>query len=288
MKSWFGYQGKMPKGWTRVYSQDVLIGHLEDGEVTHLSIGNQVRECVPGEGTDILSWLEEAVSTGGVKPPRIESHATLPLVVREIEQAAWRIDYRLAYNARFGSKEEWDRFRRESENAAQAIWKRERAGLPRRMKREYALRGGDRADHRLAVRYLLERFRAGLPGLRWALEGYATVHEPEESMDRFYRRSRKFYRLQDSTLRMLKMLQSVLPHQPLNDSFMQILREGSWKVWQKEQDDRWMEETRPILEAFFHARWFTAVCAKYAELLPHAPRTMPGGWGGVLSLYNLR
>ena len=50
----------------------------------------------------------------------------------------------------------------------------------------------------------------------------------------------------------------------------------------------WLNETRPILEAFFHAKTFLGLAVRYAKALDHAPRLLPSGWAAVLSLYNAR
>lgn len=50
----------------------------------------------------------------------------------------------------------------------------------------------------------------------------------------------------------------------------------------------WTNETRPILEAFFHAKTFLSLAVRYATSLDHPPRLLPSGWAAVLSLYNVR
>ena len=51
---------------------------------------------------------------------------------------------------------------------------------------------------------------------------------------------------------------------------------------------RWLEETRPILEAFFHARMMLEFVVRYGRELEDAPQVLPSGWAAVLCLYNLR
>jgi hypothetical protein len=53
-------------------------------------------------------------------------------------------------------------------------------------------------------------------------------------------------------------------------------------------NQRSLVETRPILEAFFHARYFLEMAVKYGGRLSVAPRVMPSGWAALLSLYGLR
>lgn len=46
--------------------------------------------------------------------------------------------------------------------------------------------------------------------------------------------------------------------------------------------------TRPIVEAFFHARFFVEMAVKYGSELTEPPQPMPGGWAALLYLYDLR
>ncbi len=49
----------------------------------------------------------------------------------------------------------------------------------------------------------------------------------------------------------------------------------------------WARHTRPILEAFFHARFFLEMAVRYAGL-EKAPTTLPSGWAALLCLYRIR
>lgn len=69
---------------------------------------------------------------------------------------------------------------------------------------------------------------------------------------------------------------------------MQIVREGTGKRFAIEDNENWLEATRPILEAFFHARYFLEMAVNYGRILEHPRRVMPSGWAALLYLYNLR
>ena len=69
---------------------------------------------------------------------------------------------------------------------------------------------------------------------------------------------------------------------------MQIVAEGTGKVFKDKDNEHWLEVTRPILEAFFHARYFLEMICKYGKQLDEAPNIMPSGWAAVLYLYNIR
>jgi len=46
--------------------------------------------------------------------------------------------------------------------------------------------------------------------------------------------------------------------------------------------------TRPILEAFFHARDFLEMAVRYGRRLDAPPRVLPSGWAALLELHGLR
>ena len=48
-------------------------------------------------------------------------------------------------------------------------------------------------------------------------------------------------------------LQSLAPDRNLNESFIAIVRDGTGKTFEGEHNRRWLEVTRPIVEAFFHS-----------------------------------
>lgn len=53
-------------------------------------------------------------------------------------------------------------------------------------------------------------------------------------------------------------------------------------------NDNWLAATRPIVEAFFDARYFLEMASKYVRELKEGPDAMPSGWAAVLYLFNLR
>jgi hypothetical protein len=69
---------------------------------------------------------------------------------------------------------------------------------------------------------------------------------------------------------------------------MHIVEEGTGKIFKPEDNRNWETVTRPMLEAFFHARFFLEMAVKYGKELKTPPQTLPSGWAAVLYLYNLR
>ncbi|KAB2833415.1 MAG: hypothetical protein F9K48_08480 [Candidatus Brocadia sp.] len=82
--------------------------------------------------------------------------------------------------------------------------------------------------------------------------------------------------------------EKLMPDYPLNDDFLAIVGEGTNRIFSKADNKRWAEATRPIVEAFLHAKYFLEMMVKYGKELDYPPVTMPSGWAAVLYLYNLR
>src|SRR3954451_23376017 len=109
----------------------------------------------------------------------------------------------------------------------------------------------------------------------------------EDSIYRFYHQSFKVYGLQGTTQAIVQRLQALAPDRPLNPWFSQIVEAGTGKTFQSEDNARWTEVTRPILEAFFHARFFLEMAVRYADL-QEPPRMLPSGYAALLYLFGLR
>ena len=56
----------------------------------------------------------------------------------------------------------------------------------------------------------------------------------------------------------------------------------------KALDQRTWAAGRPILEAFFHARYMLEMAVKYGKELDRPPNCLPSGWAAFLYLYDLR
>ena len=111
--------------------------------------------------------------------------------------------------------------------------------------------------------------------------------EAEDAFYRFYHQSFKVYQMQEKTSHIAAVLQGLAPHLKFNQWFQQILDEGTGKAFERAHNDEWLKHTRPILEAYFHARQFLEMVVRYADL-PETPRLLPSGWAVVLYLFNLR
>lgn len=146
----------------------------------------------------------------------------------------------------------------------------------------------DLEDKRPDVNTLLKNLKENLPELRQLLAESSNHWEYEDPIYRFYHGSFKVFNLQTMTLQIVGKLQSLLPTCPLNASFQAILSQGTGKEFSLKDNARWLENTRPIVEAFFHARFFLEMAVKYGEKLESPPTLLESGWAAFLYLYNLR
>jgi hypothetical protein len=52
---------------------------------------------------------------------------------------------------------------------------------------------------------------------------------------------------------------------------MKIVQEGTGKTFKREDNRNWLVVTRPILEAFFHARYLLEMDVKHGKELEYPP-----------------
>ena len=143
-------------------------------------------------------------------------------------------------------------------------------------------------DDRPEVGHLFARLKSSLSELRALLHECSGDWACEDCVYRFYHHSFKVYALQSHTLALVERLRALLPDQALNGDFLAIISEGTGRTFSPEDNKRWQSSTRPIVEAFFHARYFLEMAVKYGHRLDYPPRSMPSGWAALLYLYNLR
>ena len=139
---------------------------------------------------------------------------------------------------------------------------------------------GDDAD-------LLRRIKADLPALRELLDSLSDQWGYEDPVYRFYHHSFKVFGLQNRTEEVVGVLRSLLPTRELHTLFLEVVAQGTGKEFSFGQNAEWSKHARPILEAFFHARYFLEMAVRYAEL-PDPPTLLPSGWAALLCLYRLR
>jgi hypothetical protein len=134
---------------------------------------------------------------------------------------------------------------------------------------------------------LLRRIKDDLPAFRALLVRSSDEWGYEDPIYRFYHHSFKVFGLQNQTVEIVAALQNLLPHRELNPWFLEIVAQGTGREFSIEQNAEWPRNTRPILEAYFHARYFLEMVVRYQSLAA-APTTLPSGWAALLCLYGLR
>ena len=145
-----------------------------------------------------------------------------------------------------------------------------------------------KVDNRPSAQTLLANIKAHLPALEALLAECNAEWGVDDAVYRFYHQSFEVYLIQTMTLKVVGALQALAPDRPLNRWFMQIVTEGTKKKFTFDDNQRWLEVTRPIIEAFFHARHFLTVVVKSARELQEPPTLLPTNWATVLYLYDLR
>jgi hypothetical protein len=142
-------------------------------------------------------------------------------------------------------------------------------------------------DRRSAEESLLWNLHSRQSDLAALLENCSSHWGFEDPIYRFYHQSFKVYQLQDETLRIVHLLESLAPERPLNSWFRQIVEQGTGKSFRQEDNEDWARATRPILEAFFHARFFLEMAVRNATVR-EPPSPLPSGYAALLYLYGLR
>lgn len=114
----------------------------------------------------------------------------------------------------------------------------------------------------------------------------------EDGFYRFYHGSMKVYWVQKLTQQMVDAFAEICEaagvEGGLNPQFMEIIMQGTGKTFDLSHNLDWSAHTRPILEAFFHAREMLRHMVRYGAELEVAPNCLPSGWAAVLYLYRLR
>jgi hypothetical protein len=136
---------------------------------------------------------------------------------------------------------------------------------------------------------LLLKMRQHAPDLRRVLENVNSEWCYEDRIYRYYHQSLKVFDLQNATRDMADALAAIAPEgRPFCRLFDEILQQGTGRQFSLADNQHWPERAAPIVQAFFHARYFVEVAVKYAAALAEPPQLMPAGWAALLCLYELR
>jgi hypothetical protein len=153
------------------------------------------------------------------------------------------------------------------------------------MKLSYSERQEQR---RLAELRLTENLIANKQSLEKLLASCNDHWGYEDPIYRFYHQSFKVFIVQESTEEIVSALRSLLPEQPINEWFEKIIEDGISRTFTDQTNENWLAETRPVLEAFFHAKYFLEMAVRYAGKFEEPSTILPSGWASLLYLYGLR
>lgn len=141
---------------------------------------------------------------------------------------------------------------------------------------------------RTSEQQLLTNIKQRLPELEALMERARSHWEYEDFVYRFYHHSFKVFGVQSMTAAIVAALRALLPGAAMNQDFLDMIEEGTGRVFTTDMNATWTATTRPLLEAFFHARFLLEMVVKYGRALEAPPEMLPSGWAAVLYLYGLR
>lgn len=135
---------------------------------------------------------------------------------------------------------------------------------------------------------LLKAIKAHLPQLESLLFQFRSDYE--DRMYRYYYQSLKVYSLQDSTMKAADLFRRIgaVNESKLCQWFEEIVVEGTGAEFDMDHNENWTLHTRPIVEAFLHAKYFLEMMVKYGSEMDAVPDVLPTGWAAVLCLYSQR
>lgn len=134
---------------------------------------------------------------------------------------------------------------------------------------------------------LLTAIRTRREGLAQLLADVSGHWGYEDPIYRLYHQSFKVFHLQQSTQKIVAEMQALMPGRGMNTWFLEIIQAGTGRVFDVSCNENWLRHTRPITEAFFHARFMLEMAVRYSEL-EEPPKMLPSGWAALLYLYDLR
>lgn len=112
----------------------------------------------------------------------------------------------------------------------------------------------------------------------------------EDYVYRFYHQSFKVFGATAQIKQAKELFERLAPDSfPLNDWFCSIADAAIGKEFDFAKTNQiWLAETRPILEAFWHSKYFLEQMLTAANELEQSPQMLPSGWAAVLYLFDLR
>lgn len=135
---------------------------------------------------------------------------------------------------------------------------------------------------------LLEHLKQRVEEIDALRQAFESIEE--DGVYRYYHQSWEVYSLQGAVKRAQQLFEELAPPgTQLNPWLDRICFEGCAHQFKLARSNRhWQEETRPILEAFWHCLYFLRQLARYGRELDTGPQVLPSGWAAVLYMYGIR
>lgn len=137
---------------------------------------------------------------------------------------------------------------------------------------------------------LLDALKANREHLGCTLADADAEWVRDDLVYRFWHQSFKVYALQDVTVRIVAALETAAPAGwTLHPWLRELVATGGGKRFEPSHNDNWVAHTRPIVDAYFHARHLIELAVRCADELDEAPTIwLPPGWATLLELYQVR
>ncbi len=138
---------------------------------------------------------------------------------------------------------------------------------------------------------LYKEIEDSFPEICLILSKFYDDNGEEDYIYRFYHQSFKVYNLQGLTKEGYGLIKRISDkcELPLESWFEEIVSEGINKKFVIEHNENWIEATRPILEAFWHTKYFLEQMKKYGNDNEfNYGSTLTSGWVAILTLYGIR
>lgn len=136
---------------------------------------------------------------------------------------------------------------------------------------------------------LLASIKENLPRFERTLQVVNDEWVGVDLVYRFWHHSFKCYALQEHTSRIVADLELLVPAgSEMHPWFREIVRSGTGLVFHRDHNDEWLSVVKPVVDAFFHARFLLEQVVRAGIELTDAPTWLPSGWAAVLELYQIR
>ncbi|MGC9985310.1 MAG: hypothetical protein ABSF35_16980 [Polyangia bacterium] len=144
-------------------------------------------------------------------------------------------------------------------------------------------------DSRPEAALLLANLKAALPELEKLRED-CRARADEDVPYRLLHQSNKVYgRAQYHTTEIVACLRALAPVPGrLDDYIEEIIADGTGKKWEVSHNQDWTKHTRPIVEAYFWARYLLDMAIRFGHEYERPPALMDYGWAALLTVYRLR